>query len=105
MEHDALACHPERVTPSPDLAVERHEGAGEPPLGRFVYDKIRDEDGRTVLCEVVVFGLKVKRRLKSGLEAGSGSCVGSRLQTPKRSPVRKVCVLLILALADQKSPE
>ena len=70
MEHDALACHPERVTPAPDLAVERHEGAGEPPLGRFVYDKIRDEDGRTVLCEVVVFGLKVKRRLKSGLEAG-----------------------------------
>jgi len=70
-----------------------------------VYDKIRDEDGRTVLCEVVVFGLKVKRRLKSGLEAGSGSCVGSRLQTPKRSRVRKVCVLLILALADQKSPE
>ena len=39
------------------------------PIGRFVYDKISDEDGRTVPCEVVVFGLKVKRQLKTWPEA------------------------------------
>ena len=57
--------------PSKSAAREAYEEAGvrgtvsAKPIGRFVYDKIRDEDGRVLPCEVVVFGLKVKRQLKT----------------------------------------
>jgi 8-oxo-dGTP pyrophosphatase MutT (NUDIX family) len=61
--------------PAKSAAREAYEEAGvrgttsAKPIGRFVYDKIRDEDGRAVPCEVVVFGLKVKRQLTTWPEA------------------------------------
>jgi len=61
--------------PSKSAAREAYEEAGvcgkisAKPIGRFVYDKVRDEDGRAVPCEVVVFGLKVNRQLKTWPEA------------------------------------
>ena len=33
-------------------------------LGRFTYNKLLDEDGRAVICEVAVFPLAVRRQLK-----------------------------------------
>lgn len=35
------------------------------PLGRFIYDKLMEEDGRFIACEVTVFPLVVKRQLKN----------------------------------------
>ena len=39
-------------------------------IGSFPYEKIIDEEGASIPCEVLVFSLKVKRQLKSWPEAG-----------------------------------
>jgi len=39
------------------------------PVGRFLYDKLLDEDGRVVVCEVTVYPLHVEWRLKNWREA------------------------------------
>lgn len=59
------------LKPAKSAAREAFEEAGVrgvvsgKPLGRFIYDKQLDEDGRFVACEVTVFPLAVKRQLKT----------------------------------------
>jgi 8-oxo-dGTP pyrophosphatase MutT (NUDIX family) len=59
------------LKPAKSAAREAFEEAGvrgtvsSKPLGRFIYDKQLDEDGRFVACEVTVFLLAVKRQLKT----------------------------------------
>ncbi|MCB8882916.1 NUDIX hydrolase [Acidisoma cellulosilytica] len=58
------------LKPAKSAAREAFEEAGVrgvisgKPLGRFTYNKLLDEDGRAVICEVTVFSLTVKRQLK-----------------------------------------
>jgi len=58
------------LKPAKSAAREAFEEAGvrgvvsSKPLGRFTYNKLLDEDGRAVICEITVFPLAVKRQLK-----------------------------------------
>ena len=59
------------LKPAKSAAREAFEEAGvrgvvsSKPIGHFTYDKLLDEDGRFVVCEVTVFPLAVKRQLKT----------------------------------------
>ena len=58
------------LKPAKSAAREAFEEAGVrgvvsgKALGRFTYNKLLDEDGRAVICEVAVFPLAVRRQLK-----------------------------------------
>jgi 8-oxo-dGTP pyrophosphatase MutT (NUDIX family) len=58
-----------RLKPAKSAAREAFEEAGVQgrvssiPLGRYTYDKLLDEDGRAIACEVTVYPLAVKRQL------------------------------------------
>ena len=58
------------MKPAKSAAREAFEEAGVrgvvsgKALGRFTYNKLLDEDGRAVICEVAVFPLAVRRQLK-----------------------------------------
>lgn len=64
------------LKPEKSAAREAFEEAGvrgvigAKPLGRFTYDKGLDEDGASIVCEVTVFPLAVKRQLKTWPEIG-----------------------------------
>jgi len=96
--------------PAKSAAREAYEEAGvrgaisAKPIGRFVYDKIRDEDGRAVPCEVVVFGLKVKRQLKTWPEVGERELRWLAPADAEALTDEEGVRPLILALANQKSP-
>jgi 8-oxo-dGTP pyrophosphatase MutT (NUDIX family) len=98
------------LKPSKSAAREAYEEAGvrgtvsTKPIGRFVYDKIRDEDGRAVPCEVVVFGLKVKRQLKTWPEAKERELRWLAPADAEALTDEEGVRPLILALANQKSP-
>jgi 8-oxo-dGTP pyrophosphatase MutT (NUDIX family) len=59
------------LTPAKTAAREAFEEAGVrgvvgcKPLGKFLYDKQLDEEGRVVVCEVTVFPLAVERQFKT----------------------------------------
>lgn len=59
------------LTPAKSAAREAFEEGGvrgvvgKKPLGRFIYTKMLNEDGKPVTCEVTVFPLAVTRQLKS----------------------------------------
>lgn len=63
------------LNPAKSAAREAYEEAGirgavsGKPIGVFSYEKRLDEDGSTIPCEVRVFALSVKRRLKTWPEA------------------------------------
>ena len=98
------------LKPAKSAAREAYEEAGvrgtvsAKPIGRFVYDKILDEDGRAMPCEVVVFGLKVKRQLKSWPEAGERELRWLVPADAEALTDEDGLRPLIVALASKKSP-
>ncbi|MGV1795313.1 NUDIX hydrolase [Rhizobium sp. A37_96] len=64
------------LRPEESAAREAFEEAGvrgpisSKPLGRFIYEKLLDEDGKYIVCEVVVFPLSVRRQYRDWPEMG-----------------------------------